>query len=311
MNKQGVRFAVQILYFDCEQFILRTIANCAPHVEKIFVTYSPQPWSAYNKDARAGYPNPSNPDIIFQSPYANKIELINGVWDTEEEQRNDCLVRAKKEGFDYLIIQDADEFYMPEEYTKNLQGIIANPNFDYYRNPWYFFWKNINTVIVSRYSLTNGTYKPYQKTKIAYNACFAVNCKRDIYFADKRLPNSKQYFMLNGLCLHLSFVMSDDQVKRKLKTWGHSSDFNTEYWYRTKWLGWTKKSKFLHPITSTQWVHTIPFTGDIPKELEGFIPGLQEYQPIGLVLHFKTFFFDCKNFAVELAKDVLHLIKKA
>ncbi len=154
------RFAVQILFFDCEQFILRTIANCAPFVEKIFITYSPEPWSAYNKNARDLFKNPSNPEILKQSPHFGKVELIEGIWDTEEEQRNDCLKKAKEQGFDYLIIQDADEFYLPEEYEKNIQGIATFPNYNYYRNPWYFFWKSTNV-------------RPYLKTPLGFNECFA------------------------------------------------------------------------------------------------------------------------------------------
>ena len=72
-----MRYAVLILFYDCDQFILRTIDNCAPHVEKIYVSYSPYPWS-YNPEAREKYRNPSSPDLIKNSRHWNKIQLVEG-----------------------------------------------------------------------------------------------------------------------------------------------------------------------------------------------------------------------------------------
>lgn len=40
-----------------------------------------------------------------------EIEVICSDFETEEDTRNDCLDRAIAEGFDWLVIQDADEFY--------------------------------------------------------------------------------------------------------------------------------------------------------------------------------------------------------
>lgn len=222
MNK----FAVQILYFDCDQFILKTISNCAPFVDKIFITYSPEPWIAYNNKARELYRNPSNPNILKESDYYHKLQLIEGIWQTEEDQRNDGLRIAKQQGYDYLIIQDADEFYLPDQFKRNLEEINASPGYSYYRNPWYIFWKNRGYIIENRYFYFFGNdryVKPYRKTLIGFSACFAINLKKDVLFEDRRLPNRKDNHMLTGLCFHLSFVISDEQLIRKLNTWGHSN----------------------------------------------------------------------------------------
>jgi len=307
---KNYKFAVQILYFDCEQFILKTIENCSSFVEKIYVVYSPEPWSEYNKDARKLYKNPSSTDVLKKSPHYGKIELIQGVWQTEEEQRNECLKKAKKDGYDYLIIQDADEFYSPDNYKKNIEEIIKNPDFDFYRNPWYFFWKNINTIVVSLYSISNGTFTPYKETLLAYNACFAVNCNKNVWFKDKRLLETKNYFMLSGLCLHLSYVLSDDQLIRKLNTWGHSKQVNIDLWYQVKWLGWTKNTNYFHPFNSIQWVKTIAYDGPIPRELEGFKPGKQKYVKPSLNKKFNAFFYDIKNVIFFMMKDIVFLLKK-
>jgi len=274
------RFAVQILFYDCDQFILKTIENCAPFVEKIYIMYSPEPWNAYNKQARNNYKNTSNPEILKQSKYYSKIQLITGVWATEEDQRNECLEMARKEGFDYMIVQDADEFYNPSEYQKNLEQILHNPDHYFYRCPWYLFWKSTKYVIMNFYPLFFGNekYAPsYKLTEINFNPCFAVNCKKDIKFKDRRMLTRKEFFMLDGICFHLSYVLSDKQVESKLRTWGHSHQVNIESWLKTKWYGWTPETKNINPLGGISWRKAKLYTGPIPAELEGFDPGEQKY----------------------------------
>jgi len=254
------KFAVQILLFDSEHFILSCIENCAKFVDKIYVLYSPQPWS-YNPSAKDLYRNKSNPEVLKSSSHYSKIELVTGNWATEEAQRNEGLERAKKDGFDYLIIQDADEFYTPAEYKKNLEGIDANPNFDYYRNPWLLYWKDIEHVI--RFRKVEGK----KNTVINFNANFAINLSRDIYFTCNRKVNSKTPYFLKGLCHHLSYVMSDEMMFRKLSTWGHSNRVNIELWYKSKWLAWRPGTVFINPFDYVSWLGTDEYVGEQPKEI--------------------------------------------
>ena len=138
------KLAVLILYYDCEQFILRTISNCGEFVDKIYVSYSPEPWIDYNRDARKFYKNQANPNILSESEYINKIELVSGIWKNEEDQRNECLTKAKESGFDFLIVQDADEFYTRESYSLNITEMLANPEVDIFQTRWVIFCKNLN-----------------------------------------------------------------------------------------------------------------------------------------------------------------------
>ncbi len=311
------RFAVQILYFDCEQFILRTIANCAPFVEKIYVVYSPEPWSAYNKEARSLFKNPSNPEVIKQSPHYDKIEIIEGVWETEEDQRNAGLNKARADGFDFLIIQDADEFYLPEEYQKNIDEITENPNFDYYRNPWIFFWKNVNTILINYHPYNYGNAhlaKPYKQSKFGYNANFAINLNTNVKFANKRLPSSNDSLMLAGYCHHLSFALNDEQLERKLKTWGHSHEFKINTWLETKWYCWNGKQKYLHMVNPAEWLRTESYAGKLPKEIEDYKPGFQHYKEIPMDAKIKAYLLGLQCLASFILKDIkylgLRLIKK-
>lgn len=252
------RFAVHVLMFDCEQFILRMIENCAPFVEKIYVAYSELPWT-YNPDARKRYKNMTDKDILKKSIYFDKIELIEGVWEKEEDQRNTCLEKARADGFDYLIIHDADEFYAEEDYRRNLNDIRKNPNYDVYVTPWISFWKNLGYVVESK-----------EGSIIVGYPQFAVNCKSNVKFGWARKPDSNKTYQLSGLCYHLSYAMNDEQLHRKINTWGHSHQFNSELWYRCKWLNWNESTKNLHPVSPNTWKRAIKFSGKLPEVLIGF-----------------------------------------
>lgn len=275
------RIAAHLLYFDCDQFILRAIENLAPWVDRFFVAYSPQPWS-YNAGARESFPNPSDPRILEQSPHRGKIELVRGDWTTEEAQRNECVDRARAQGFDYLIIQDADEFYLPVEIERNLAGIEAQPDWPYYRNPWHLFWKTPHWVLLQSFA---NTYKrgrvvsSARNTTLNYSACFALNLRSDVRFVSRRLPSRvDDYFMLSGVCHHLSFVMNDEQMWSKVNTWGHSHEFDRELWYVVKWLGWEPGTRDLNPLSPAEWRRAVPFTGPLPEQIADFLPGPQAYR---------------------------------
>lgn len=274
-----MKIAVQMLFFDCEQFILRAIANCAPWVDRIYVSTSRMPWG-YNPEARATLLNTADTGILAQSPHREKIVLLEGDWLTETEQRNACLERAKQDGFDYLVIQDADEFYLPSEWEKNLAGIRHQPDAAFYRVPWYVFWKDLQHVLLHRWVRTYRHGKPVSceaNTLFDYSMCYAMNLRSGRRFGEKRMPeNPHDWVMLPGICHHLSFVMNDEQMLRKISTWGHTSQVGRS-WYRVKWLGWTEGSRDLGIFEAPMWPCAVRYAGPWPEDLAGFQAGLQAY----------------------------------
>lgn len=262
------RFAAHVLMFNCDQFILRMIDNCGPYVDKIYVAYSEYPWT-YNPKAREEYKNTSDKNILKASPYYSKIDLIEGVWETDEDQRNACLKKAKKDGIDYLIIQDADEYYHSDDYKSNINAIIDNPDWDYYVTPWCSFWKNLDYIVLND-----------KGSDIVGYPEFAINCHRNVFFASKRVLNSKDYFMLKGKCYHLSYVFQNKDLLRKIGTWGHSNDFDRDKWYRNKWLKWNESTRNLHPVEPSAWKRAVRFSGELPESLDGFsAPEVKMYVP--------------------------------
>jgi hypothetical protein len=278
-EKKWPRFAVMTLMFYGEGTILRMIDNCGPFVEKIYVGFSEVPWSEYNKKARQEFKASATVDILKASKWADKIVVIQGVWPSDEAERNAILDRARADGMDYLIVQDADEFYTPESYRQNLEGIAANPNHPVYRCPWIVFWKTTDYVLTCRNSIFD---KP---TPVTTCPNYAVNCKMpDVYFSKSRLINRMgEAFMLDGLCLHLSWVLDDELVLKKVLTWGHSHQFNGKKWYQQKWLAWAPGETNLGHITRVDFGPAIKYKVDLPEELKNLPALKQDYVPLNFI----------------------------
>lgn len=259
-----MRVAVQILYFNSHQFILRTLANCANHVDKIFLSYSPIPWSAYNSEARSTYKNQSLLELVRESIHYAKVEIVEGVWESEEEQREACRQLAVSQGFDFLIVQDPDEFYLPEDYEANIRQMESNPQYEVYQTPICNFWKTTKYAVMIRQH--QGVYHTLYETL----AVFALNLSLPVKFESRRVPkNSTSVFQLKGICFHLSYVLSDSVVFAKINTYGHSHQVSKN-WFKWKWLAWHPGKRNINPFNSVQWVEAIPFTGTLPAELLNF-----------------------------------------
>jgi len=269
--ESGYRFAVQVLMFDCERTIVQMLDNCGPFAEKIYITYSELPWT-YNKGARDRFRNSTDKEIIKKSRYFSKIELIEGLWETDEDQRNFCLKKAKEDGFDFLIIQDADEFYTSEDYEQNIKEIISNPDCELYLTEFRPFWKDLHHVLVNKRGM-------FTDEKGGGYSEFAINCKKNVSFTRSRLTNANQKLVLSGVCYHLSYVHSDEEIWKKISIWGHSHQFNREDWYRRKWLMWNESTQNLHPLNPGIWKKAVYYEGTLPKELASIeVPNVVQYQ---------------------------------
>ena len=265
------KFCVQTQLFNVSEFILPMLENCGPHVERIYIARTERPWN-YNPTARESMINKTPASILDQSPWRHKITLVEGDWESEHEQRNALLDRARADGMDFMIIQDADEFYFHEDFAKNLAAISQKPDYDLYGVRWYVFWKDIRHIITDRYDrhMDDGWVN------------FAVNCRGPMRF--NYLRGTKEKFRvypgyLPGPACHLSYVMSDEAMLEKLSSWGHTNDFNWRKWYDGVWLKWWPGRWHLALIKPHHWARAIPFPGRLPEVLENFEgPPISAYQ---------------------------------
>lgn len=248
-----MKIAAHILCYNVDRFILHTISNCYPHVDKIYLAWSPSSWG-YGKEV---LPNPTDIYAYSIEEKFPKCELVIGCWPTEEEMRNACLERAREDGCGWLIIQDADEFYTDSSWKTIIQMLNQSPqSINLIKSTWYNFWKHPSLVIVNK----DGGLK-------GLNAGVALRVTDRARFVSKRLTSfsgSKEEAVLDVPCFHYGWVLSDHEMSMKIRTWGHTREFNPKVWYNLKWKRWSLASRNLRPVNPCSWARAEFFPGEIP-----------------------------------------------
>jgi len=242
-----------MLAYNVSRFIGPVIENAGPHVDRIYIAYSRRAFG-YNP-AKRDSPNPTRREELLATRFAHKTVVIDGDWELDEQARNACLDRARQDGCDYLLVQDADEFYPEQSWAANIAALAAVKETRTYKTAWYNFWKTPEYVV----EYANGTI-------VDYNASFAVPCDSNIRFSRKRsTTDGHDTGILPGICHHFGYVLTDEEMLQKISTWSHTTDmFNLQGWYRFKWLGWTPETKNLHVAYPPEWRRAIRFEGTRP-----------------------------------------------
>lgn len=254
-----MKIATHVLVFGQDKWLMRNLENAYPHVDRIYISAGWLPWN-YNPQARSKYKNSFHANLVLGEAYnrfRDKLVVIHDTWDTEEQQRNDCAQQAINDGMDYLIIHDADEFYFQNDFEKIINCIKENPDHDYYNIAWYCFWKSFKHILLDS-----------RGNEIAGYPEFAINLNRGVKFESKRRPNKRDVFTIPpsvGICYHGSYVLTNEELLQKINTWGHTNDFNKDYWYNNIWLKWTPEMRDLHLVSPSAWSQAVEFKGELPE----------------------------------------------
>lgn len=248
-----MRLATQILLFGQEKWIMQTLENAYKNVDHIYIAYSKMPWQ-YNSNARGTYKNTFDLEKITTSPYIDKITIIEGDWYTEESQRKSCFNAAITDGYHYMMIQDADEFYSDEDYAKIKQYVKDNPHYAYYTCYMKNFWKTFDKIILGLHG-----------EETTGEANIVINLDKG-EFGNKRNiePKLSRCHIPGVICYHGSYVLSDEELQNKLKTWGHHNDFDIQRWYQNVWLKWQENDINLHPLEPPCWSKVVSYDGTLP-----------------------------------------------
>lgn len=260
-----MQIAAHVLAYNVSRFIQPVLRNMAPFVDKIYVAHSKLPF-AYAPSARSTKTNPTTREEILAAGIGSKLEIIEGDWLNEESMRNDCLKRAKADGFDWLVTQDADEFY-PEGSWARLRGILMrSADEEQFITTWYNFWKSSHYVLVNAKGAIKET-----------NAGFAVRCRPNLRFIRQRLTNAASGRVIDYPCYHYGYVMNDVEMLEKISTWSHAHEVRTMQWFRSKWINWSEVTRNLHPTNPAYWRCAVRFPLEQPDFAEQFsLPVLQK-----------------------------------
>lgn len=253
-----MKIAAHVLAYNVTRYLKPVLENLEPHVDKIYIAHAEKPFG-YIEKSRETFRNPTKIEDIRLASSSSKIEIVSGDWTTEDAMRNACLVKARQDGFDWFITQDADEFYSDVSWKQIKRILLQNKSDDHFTTTWYNFWKSSHYVIVDK----NGAIK-------STNAGFALRCSSDIKFIDRRLCNNQHRKVIDTPCHHYSYVLSDTEMAEKIATWSHAHQLFSKSWFKYKWLNWNESSKWLNPVSPMEYLRAIPFPMEQPDFAEQF-----------------------------------------
>lgn len=152
-----------------------------------------------------------------------------GTWPGQAEQFNHGLEQLAE--FDWVLIADADEFYSRDDVERlimtlgeshHVADVVTAAQMAVY-------WKSRNWRI-----LPTQTDNP------------AIAVRPYIRFIDKRTCQGRKV-AFRGWMHHFSYARDDEEMLRKIRSFEHAHEFDTQRWYEKVWLPWTEMSTNLHP----------------------------------------------------------------
>jgi hypothetical protein len=155
------------------------------------------------------------------------------------------------------LIVDADEFYTPEDIGR-LVGQIRNTEYDaIYATHMNVYWKTPSHLLLP---------EQFDYPIIAIKTDKRFLSKRHVEPTVKTTGTDRELTMH-----HMSYVRNDAQMRKKIESFEHSTEFDTETWYNNVWLPWTKDSRNLHPVVPTQFQGAVykPAPDSILELLDG------------------------------------------
>ncbi len=181
--------------------------------------------------------------------HANKITLYEDEFyvpgistkDAEVRERN-MLAKFMGEGGWHIQI-DTDEYFV--DFAK-LVAALKNAE-EKYKGKYVSFrlyWVTIFKVVEEGYFIIDDTYE-----------AFALATNYPVY-EQGRYNHSIENITLNQVVLHQSWGRSEGEIKKKLKNWSHSDDFDTaayfEFWKSVNVVNYKYISNF-HPLYPEYW----------------------------------------------------------
>lgn len=190
----------------------------------------------------------------------DKITLIEGDWLSDTDQRTECLQKAKKDGIDFLMVHDADEFYFHQDFEKIKDIVFNEPTYEVFDMNLYAFWRAF------KYRIINHDQSPISgcnQTVVNLHRVNKYDHIRDVH-------TSNRMVIPEVICYHGSYVLTDEEAWKKINMTSHSNDYDGVKWYNEVWLPWTLDSRNLHPIWPWAWSHCEIYEGELPEPIKDF-----------------------------------------
>ena len=225
-----MRFIAACCVYDDPTWIVPMAHSVGPAVEQILFLVNRHPWNSEGGD------NAQTMQRIAEASKGVSVQVIEGSWANETDQRNAGLEFVRQLGGDYCMVVDADELYDPQALERVKQAIAQHPEIGAWYISMYTYWKSFRFRIDPPEQ-----FKPVVFAKVGV-ARFSEN--RHV-----QSPNWGEIPPALAVCHHMSYARSDEEVLKKLARFSHSHEI-LPGWYERVWKGWDNNQAMenLHPV---------------------------------------------------------------
>lgn len=258
-KSKQVRFGVEIVALNNTDYIEAIINMFKPFVDQIAVLAGKTSWKGNVKST-------GEVAEIVKKYADDKVELVEGNWKTEVDQRNEGLERLKI--CDYVLIVDDDEMWGSDNIHKIQDYILQHAGYTVFMASWNTRFKKLNWRVEPR--------EPFKPV-------IAINNRKGLRFGFARLiadsPQAANILIPEKIAVieHFSYVRSEPhKIKEKIQTFSHANEIinGIDFWYEQIYLQADLDSKYLHPTSVECYDHLIE--DELDSEIEDL---LKKYSP--------------------------------
>jgi glycosyltransferase involved in cell wall biosynthesis len=234
-------FAGLCCVYDDPTWLAQMIESVYENVGAIFFLIGDRPWNGAPSD------NTRTVQIIRSFPDPErKLKLVTGSWTNETDQRNAGLALIAEAGYPFCFIVDADELYDPVELTRMQTVASTRPDIGCWYMSWWTYWKSERFRIDPPEGYTPSVFVRCQLGTFRENRHVAAALHA-------QLPPQV------GMCHHMSYARSNEEILRKITTFSHSHEIRPG-WYEEVWLAWDKNPQMqnIHPCYPDAYRRAVP-----------------------------------------------------
>lgn len=237
----GDRIAAVCCVYDDTDWLIPTVQSVYPAVGAYLFFINRHPWAGTPTD------NTSTLRTIESLPDPEKkMRIIQDEWPDEVAQRNYSIAFAQHLGFDYSMVVDADEIYHTQQLERIISHVCAHAEIGCWHMRWFTYWKSPLYRI--------DPVEPYDPPVFIKHGSGGYVETRNVRCTTHQLvPPSL------GMCHHMSYARTDEQIHRKLTMFSHSHQIIPD-WFERVWKGWDRNHELedLHPVNPPFYKRAIP-----------------------------------------------------
>jgi hypothetical protein len=232
-NINMVTIGAMYCVYENSGYLQESIRRIYDSVDKVLILLNYKPWNGEGEDSVVADTYKQVSEIFDPQ---SKIVLISQFWNAEDTQRNFGKKILHEMGIKWCLTVDDDELYNYDQ-LEAVKKILETTDKYVLLIPQKVYWKT------PEYCIENNV--------IAFPAlCLADPMKTYFRHARNTIVNGGNWETLPPeivICHHYSYVRTEEQLQRKIKTFSHATDYSFEDWYENVWCKWTPEMENLHP----------------------------------------------------------------